>query len=153
HHPGLGAQGGERLRPPGLAARGRQGLSGGRTYPPPGGQGADGGRGCGDPSPIAHHHRRPSGPGPGVAGGRALVRRVTNRPLMLITGASAGLGEEFARLYAAHGWDLVLTARRGDRLESLAAELRARHGARVLTIPLNLAEAGAPDRLMDAVEA
>lgn len=78
---------------------------------------------------------------------------MTNRPLMLITGASAGLGEKFARLYAAQGWDLALTARRGDRLEALAAELRARHGARVLIIPLDLAEAGAPDRLMDAVEA
>lgn len=72
---------------------------------------------------------------------------------MLITGASAGLGEAFARLYAVQGWDLALTARRGDRLETLAAELRARHGARVITIPLDLAEAGAPDRLMDAVEA
>ena len=36
----------------------------------------------------------------------------TPRPLLLITGASAGLGEGFARLYAAHGWDLALTASR-----------------------------------------
>jgi uncharacterized protein len=71
---------------------------------------------------------------------------------MLITGASAGLGEGFARLYAAHGWDLALTARRAERLEALAAELRARHGAQVLTIPMDLAKAGAPDRLVDAVE-
>ncbi|WP_415013304.1 SDR family NAD(P)-dependent oxidoreductase [Brevundimonas sp.] len=77
----------------------------------------------------------------------------TPRPLMLITGASAGLGEGFARLYAAHGWDLALTARRTDRLEAVAAELRARHGAQVLTIPLDLAEPGAADRLVDAVEA
>ena len=75
------------------------------------------------------------------------------RPLMLITGASAGLGEGFARQYAAHGWDLALTARRADRLEALAAELRARHGCRVLTLPLDLSEPGAPDRLVDAVEA
>ena len=77
----------------------------------------------------------------------------TPRPLLLITGASAGLGEGFARLYAAHGWDLALTARRAGRLETLAAELRARHGAQVLTIPLDLAEPGAADRLIDAVEA
>ncbi|MEH6664800.1 MAG: SDR family oxidoreductase [Brevundimonas sp.] len=71
---------------------------------------------------------------------------------MLITGASAGLGEGFARLYAAHGWDLALTARRGDRLETLAGELRARHGCQVITVALDLAEAGAADRLVDAVE-
>ena len=70
----------------------------------------------------------------------------TPRPLLLITGASAGLGEGFARLYAAHGWDLALTARRAGRLETLAAELRARHGAQVLTIPLDLAEPGATRR-------
>lgn len=77
----------------------------------------------------------------------------TPRPLMLITGASSGLGEGFARVYAAHGWDLALCARRAGRLEVLAAELRARHGARVLTIPLDLAEPGSADRLVDAVEA
>lgn len=75
------------------------------------------------------------------------------RPLMLVTGASAGLGEGFARIYAAHGWDVALTARRADRLEALAAELRARHGCQVLTLPLDLGEDGAPDRLIDAVEA
>src|SRR5690606_23001276 len=62
-------------------------------------------------------------------------------------------GEGFARQYAAHGWDVALTARRAERLETLAAELRARHGAQALVIPLDLAEAGAADRLVDAVEA
>lgn len=72
---------------------------------------------------------------------------------MLITGASAGLGEGFARQYAAHGWDLALTARRAERLEAIAAELRARYGCQVLTLPLDLSEPGAPDRLINAVEA
>ena len=59
----------------------------------------------------------------------------------LVTGASSGLGEEFARLFAADGVDLVLVARRRERLESLAGELRARNvSVQVVTADLAVPE-------------
>jgi hypothetical protein len=63
----------------------------------------------------------------------------TNRPLALITGASSGIGEGFARELAKRGHDLLITARRKDRLDTLAAELATQHGAHVEAIQANLA--------------
>ncbi len=69
----------------------------------------------------------------------------------LVTGASAGIGAAMAREFAAHGFDLVLTARRADRLEALARELAAAHGCSAHVIVADLADPEAPARLFDEV--
>jgi len=68
----------------------------------------------------------------------------------LITGASSGFGAALARWLAARGWSLVLAARRGERLEALADELRTAHRVAVDWVAIDLAEAGAPERLLAA---
>jgi len=70
----------------------------------------------------------------------------------LITGASAGLGKDLAALFAADGYDLVLVARRRERLEALAAELTAAHGVTVTVLAQDLGAAGAAEAIHAAVQ-
>jgi short-subunit dehydrogenase len=70
----------------------------------------------------------------------------------LITGASSGLGAEFARLFAADKKDLVVLARRKDKLEALASELAAAHGVKVHVIAEDLRDPAAPGRIYDEVK-
>jgi len=70
----------------------------------------------------------------------------------VITGASAGIGLEFARALAARGVSCVLAARRTERLEQTAAELARNHSVEVRVVAVDLASDEGPDRLADAVE-
>ena len=65
----------------------------------------------------------------------------------IITGASAGLGREFARLFAQDGHGLVLVARRKNELDALAKELADKHQTKSLVVPADLTDAGAPKHI------
>ena len=75
------------------------------------------------------------------------------RRLCLVTGASAGIGQAFARIFASHGYDVALTARRAARLEQLAEEIRLRYGVETLAMPADLAEPAAGEHLAQTLAA
>ena len=69
-------------------------------------------------------------------------------PVALITGASSGIGAAFAEELVARGLDLVITARRGGLLAALAERLRGKCGVNVRVLEADLADPGAPTRLL-----
>jgi short-subunit dehydrogenase len=71
----------------------------------------------------------------------------------LVTGASSGIGEAFARQLAERGFGLTLVARSEDKLTALASELSSAHGVRVETVACDLADRDARERLVAEVEA
>ncbi len=71
----------------------------------------------------------------------------------LITGASNGIGEEFAHIHAARGGDMVLVARSLDKLEALKSELESKHGVSVTVMTEDLSIAGSAEKVFAATEA
>ena len=69
----------------------------------------------------------------------------------LVTGASAGLGEAFAAALARRGANLILTARREDRLARLAERLASSQGVETVTIRADLSDPGAPEQIFDEI--
>jgi short-subunit dehydrogenase len=67
----------------------------------------------------------------------------------LVTGASSGLGTEFAWLFAAEGCDVVVVARRHDKLVALAEEIKVKHPVEVHVLSEDLAQPGAAKRIGD----
>jgi short-subunit dehydrogenase len=74
------------------------------------------------------------------------------KAVALITGASLGLGREYARLFAADGHDVVLVARTESKLRELATELEKKPGVKAHVLVEDLGDAAAPDRILEAVQ-
>lgn len=70
------------------------------------------------------------------------------RPIAVITGATSGIGAEFARKFAAKGYDLVVTGRRKDKIAQLVKEIEERYGTQVETILCELSNSDHLDRLV-----
>lgn len=71
-------------------------------------------------------------------------------PAALVTGASSGIGQSFAELLASLGLDLVLVARRVERLEALGARLESSYGIKVTVCPIDLSSATAAQQILEA---
>jgi len=78
---------------------------------------------------------------------------VSDKPLCLITGASAGIGAALATEYARHGWDLALAARREEPMIALAEKLKDDYGTQSIILPADLSDRTQNEKLIARVHA
>jgi uncharacterized protein len=78
-----------------------------------------------------------------------MAAKGSDRSCVLVTGASSGIGRELAKLFAADGFHPILLARRRDKLQELAQELKALHGTKVTVLPADLSNPGTPGAVFD----
>ena len=99
--------------------------------------------------PISTIEARRSSERPAESTGEAIMSlpKPTNQEAVVITGASSGIGTELARGLARRGYPLVLVARRQERLDELADELRTQYSVGADVFPLDLSDAGARQQL------
>ncbi len=79
------------------------------------------------------------------------MTEATARPTALVTGASSGFGVEFTRLFAADGWNVVMAARSGAAMQTVAHEAEERHRVEVTVMPWDLSSPGSSAQLADAI--
>src|SRR6185436_1661880 len=77
----------------------------------------------------------------------------TQKRTALITGASGGIGLEFARIFAREGYNLVLVARSQDKLTQLAADVKAKHNIQAQVIAKDLTSVTSSQEIFDALTA
>ena len=77
---------------------------------------------------------------------------MSTKRVALITGASSGIGKEFAHIHAEQGGDLIIVARRADKLEELKTELEHKHSINVMVIPKDLTLPDAATEIYEEVK-
>src|SRR5262249_6397972 len=77
--------------------------------------------------------------------------RDAKRGAAIVTGATSGIGEELAKLFAADGFSLVLVARGREGLDRVGAAMKAQHGVDFLSVPADLTDPAAPEAIFRAV--
>ncbi len=80
------------------------------------------------------------------------LSNTSGKKTALITGASSGIGYEFAKVFASNGFNLILAARGKDALDNIAAELSAKHGITALVFAKDLSLPDAPDDLYNDLQ-
>jgi len=76
---------------------------------------------------------------------------MSNKHYALITGASSGIGLAFAEEFARNGYNLILVARRDQKLRAISSQLQQKYGIQVIAVCLDLSRAEAPESIQQRI--